>query len=270
MEVLRPVQRKGVRRLRISEVEYKVCQHPRLPPGVLIRVLNEHPDPDNGARTLVVDLPAGWELPQLHCHPDQEEYYVIEGDLTVGDEQLRTGHYVYRPGGSVQGPIRTENGCTLLYWHDEFDIEIVDPDSEPGPVTIVDVLDESQQVDAFVLLQSDTRDVSAYEDLGEEMIRLRTVEETGDADHVATWIPIGADMDVLGVHQGTEEIYIVGPGWVATDVNHIFFPGDYLCWEPGVIHGPTIGGGTLVLVKHYGGYSTPIVPIFATGIDLGI
>jgi len=79
-------------------------------PGVSFRVLTRHP-PGNGA-TLMLRFGAGTSYP-AHRHPEGEEYYVLEGELTDGPRTYGAGTYVRHPPGSVHAP-RSGPGAVLL------------------------------------------------------------------------------------------------------------------------------------------------------------
>jgi hypothetical protein len=57
-------------------------------------------------------------------HDYWEEVYLIEGDLTVGNdaqgnggESFAPGTYACRPPGAVHGPFKSNRGCLLLEIH---------------------------------------------------------------------------------------------------------------------------------------------------------
>ncbi len=61
-------------------------------------------------------------LPFVHEY--WEEVYLIEGDLTVGNdaegkggEAFAPGTYACRPPGAVHGPFKSKSGCLLLEIH---------------------------------------------------------------------------------------------------------------------------------------------------------
>ena len=57
-------------------------------------------------------------------HDYWEEVYLVEGDLTVGNdtagqggESFPSGTYACRPPGAVHGPFKSNRGCLLLEIH---------------------------------------------------------------------------------------------------------------------------------------------------------
>jgi quercetin dioxygenase-like cupin family protein len=49
-----------------------------------------------------------------HDHPADEECYIIEGDLEVGDLRLKGGDYFFIRRGGYHGAIRTQKGALLF------------------------------------------------------------------------------------------------------------------------------------------------------------
>src|SRR5216684_2886941 len=89
-----------------------------------------------------VDMGAGWSTPPGYpagieqkilpgvfttapfVHDYWEEVYLIDGDLTVGNDALGNGGegfapgtYACRPPGAVHGPFKSNRGCLLLEIH---------------------------------------------------------------------------------------------------------------------------------------------------------
>jgi quercetin dioxygenase-like cupin family protein len=89
-------------------------------PGITARTL--HRDDAAGYATVLVRMQPGADYP-AHRHGGDEECYVLEGDLQVGDHlQMRAGDYQLAARDSVHPVQRTTNGCLLLLrssLHDE-------------------------------------------------------------------------------------------------------------------------------------------------------
>jgi quercetin dioxygenase-like cupin family protein len=79
-------------------------------PGVAFRVLKTH-RPGTGV-TLMLRFAAGAAYP-AHRHPEGEEYYVLDGELTDGPRSYGAGTYVWHPPGSVHRP-SSAKGATVL------------------------------------------------------------------------------------------------------------------------------------------------------------
>ena len=81
--------------------------------GVLLSL-----DAETGARTTLLKAPPGMGTAARESHPCTQEYWIIEGDLTIGDVELGPGTYVCLPAGMTHGPTKTMNGVVLLMWTD--------------------------------------------------------------------------------------------------------------------------------------------------------
>jgi anti-sigma factor ChrR (cupin superfamily) len=96
----------GSRTVRADEGKWQfIC------PGIERKLLWH--DRDKKRITFLIRAQAGAEFP-AHAHDDDEEAYVISGDLIFDDLVLNAGDYhLARPG--VQHPVgRTKGGCMLL------------------------------------------------------------------------------------------------------------------------------------------------------------
>jgi anti-sigma factor ChrR (cupin superfamily) len=82
----------------------------RLSEGVTYRVLRE--DHAIGRRTLLMRMKPG-AVYQTHPHDEDEECFVIEGDLHFDDLELRSGDFHVALKGMVHPASRTVNGCLL-------------------------------------------------------------------------------------------------------------------------------------------------------------
>jgi hypothetical protein len=260
--------RPGIRRLNPANVPDRVWEVPGLPFGLRIRELNA--DPESGGRTLIVDIPPGWAFHDAHHNGSDEEFLVLDGGLSVGDQQFKKGSYLYRPAGTAVSGVSCPDGAQLLYWHDgPFDLRLGEPDSPPERpgASHADIFEEStwQRVtEAF----AGVTDVGSHDDLAvpTRCIRLRTAEATGH-DTIIFILPRGFKKTSLEFHHGTEELYFLS-GWCATDVDHVYHPGEYLCWAPGTIHGVVQGWDAICISKHHGGLTSPNIPVGATGVDI--
>ena len=79
--------------------------------GVTARML--HLDPARGRLTALLRVEPGGVIPE-HTHEQDEECYVLEGDLSFGDARYEAGDYFQAPAGSLHARQTTENGCVCL------------------------------------------------------------------------------------------------------------------------------------------------------------
>lgn len=79
--------------------------------GVAARVL--HVDEAAGRITTLLKLDPGGEIPE-HVHHQDEECFVVSGDLRFGESSYAAGDYFRAPAGSLHERQWTETGCTCL------------------------------------------------------------------------------------------------------------------------------------------------------------
>jgi len=99
---------------------------PVYPSGIQQKIISGGLDEVNkrGSRTRLLRFDPGVYTTQPFVHDYWEEVFLVQGDLTVGnDEQGKggTGYppftYACRPPGAYHGPFRSDKGCILLEMH---------------------------------------------------------------------------------------------------------------------------------------------------------
>ena len=77
-----------------------------------------------GSRTRLLRFRPGVFTTEPFVHDYWEEVYLVDGDLTVGNdgegkggEGFPSGTYACRPPGAVHGPFKSNRGCLLLEIH---------------------------------------------------------------------------------------------------------------------------------------------------------
>lgn len=76
--------------------------------GVTMRVL--HVDHARGQYTALIRMMPGASCSELH-HDDRSQCLVVEGELFVGDHQLRPGDFVYTAQGALHNARAGKQGC---------------------------------------------------------------------------------------------------------------------------------------------------------------
>lgn len=94
------------RTLRANEGEWIA-----LVPGVRFREL--HRSEALGRWTILVDAEPGAAFPP-HEHKQDEEIYMISGDLSFGDVDLGPGDFYFSPKGSLHAAHSTRAGCRCI------------------------------------------------------------------------------------------------------------------------------------------------------------
>ena len=99
---------------------------PGYPAGIEQKILSGGLDEKrgSGSRTRLLRFRPGVFTTAPFVHDYWEEVYLIEGDLTVGNdaegkggEPFAPGTYACRPPGAVHGPFKSNGGCLLLEIH---------------------------------------------------------------------------------------------------------------------------------------------------------
>lgn len=77
-------------------------------------------DPETGADTRLLRIPADFSGPGASWHPVNEEIFCLEGEIAPARDRLMTpGSFLWNPARCVHGYYEyTEKGCVLLEWHD--------------------------------------------------------------------------------------------------------------------------------------------------------
>lgn len=99
---------------------------PGYKPGFMQKILASDLDEvgKHGSRSRLLRLAPGTfsEKPFIHDH--WEEVFLVEGDLTVGNDEhgnggtvFRAPTYACRPPGVYHGPFKSEKGCLLFEIH---------------------------------------------------------------------------------------------------------------------------------------------------------
>jgi hypothetical protein len=80
-------------------------------PGIKKRLISTNSD--SGGGHMVIEIEKNWSNPKGYCTASQD-IYILEGDLTVGNEKMISGCYSFIPKGTAYGPLRSEKGCRAL------------------------------------------------------------------------------------------------------------------------------------------------------------
>ncbi|GIW09908.1 MAG: hypothetical protein KatS3mg061_0965 [Dehalococcoidia bacterium] len=87
----------------------------------------------NGAISAILDLPPGWTRQRGANPVTFTEWFLLAGDLAVGEELLLLANHYYRTAQAVaMGPLRTVHGARLLFFT-EGDPFAWQPVAEPAP-----------------------------------------------------------------------------------------------------------------------------------------
>ena len=82
------------------------------PDGVAAQLLNI--DLERGIVATIIHFKPGAEIPAHYHELGSEAHFVIEGELTDGDQTYGPGSYLTHAAGVVHGPHRSDKGCRVL------------------------------------------------------------------------------------------------------------------------------------------------------------
>jgi hypothetical protein len=103
---------------------------PGYPAGIKQKILAADLDEVKkmGGRTRLLKFEPGVFTTEPFVHDHWEEVYLLQGDLTVGNDKQGNGGesflaptYACRPPGAYHGPFKSETGCMLyeIHYYDE-------------------------------------------------------------------------------------------------------------------------------------------------------
>jgi hypothetical protein len=96
------------------------------PSGIQQKIISGGLDEANkrGSRTRLLRFDPGVYTTKPFVHDYWEEVFLVQGDLTVGNDENGKGGeafppftYACRPPGAYHGPFRSDKGCILLEMH---------------------------------------------------------------------------------------------------------------------------------------------------------
>jgi mannose-6-phosphate isomerase-like protein (cupin superfamily) len=115
-----------------QDYEFKRIQLVSSLPFLKFKVLSE--DTHNGAFTALTFLPHGWENHSPVAFNAAQEFFILDGQLTVTMRGVKTvmkpGCYLRVDAGVPFGPLSTWHSCRLLWMADQR-LEAVNPESTP-------------------------------------------------------------------------------------------------------------------------------------------
>ena len=228
--------------------------HPNgLPTGIAIRTLNE--DPDTGAVSGILEIPAGWEWATSgYCAADQE-FFLLEGELQMGEHRLQSGGFCFYPNGVLQPQWRAQTACELFAIFDGRPEYVTASKSTSG----ADINATVPFVDSWAMNWFDptsASDPSVAFRPGIFVKVLRHDPATGTSTHLAGLMP-GWFAEGIEVHPVREESLIIsGDVNIATvggEPGYTCTVGGYYSRPAGVPHGPLASKNGNVGIVHTDG-----------------
>lgn len=218
-------------------------------PGVEIKTLSL--DGDTGAASLLVRYNPGWRLPASGMLSVDEEFLVLDGSFTIGDQLYREKSYAHLPAGYVRGPMSSETGAVVLAFFSArpaWTAETIAVD----PARLVESLD------AFAVPYTGKFHPEFPPGAG------RKVLHEDPVTHDQTWILGTLPMrwaERAEIHPVVEEMYLLSGE--SHGNRGVMRPGAYFWRPPGIPHGPygTLTGNLYFFRTKGGPLSTDYVDV---------
>jgi hypothetical protein len=221
-----------------------------LPQGIAIRSLNE--DPESGAVSGILEIPAGWQWTSSgYCAADQE-FFVLEGELQIGDHLLQPGGFCFYPNGVLQPPWRAQSACELFAIFDARPAYVAAAESMPdADVSAAEPFVDSWAMDWFDPTSASDPSVAFRPGIFVKVLRHDVT--TGTSTHLAGLMPgwFAEGIEVHPVHE--ESLNISGDVNIATVNNEEGYTctvGSFYSRPAGVPHGPLASKNGNVGIVH--------------------
>lgn len=185
-------------------------------------------DPESGAATELLELPAGWKAPG-GSFSSGLEMLVVEGRLDVGDFALKRFSYSYLPAGVAAGPWSAPTGARVLWMPEgrlDFEAGI---DDRPGARVALRI----PQIDSSAMPWQPT--ITPGFPSGAMRKTLRVDPDTGAGSWILGMLPQVREQR-REVHPTAEEAFTL-LGESVSD-RGISRPGEYFWRPPFIPHGP--------------------------------
>lgn len=232
--------------IHVDDLPWRDGQWPGATAPHRYRLLSE--DADTGEQTLVVELPAGWQLAEDGWFDVDDELFVLGGELQLNGERLTKYSYQLIPAGQLRREVRSERGARLLQFRRASaafqpamsDGPFFDPSRAVGPVNLRTLPYERPQTPNFPA--------------GAGRKTLRRDPVTGDGFWIIAMLPHWLS-PLTEVHTFSEENYVL-EGAIETSIG-LMRPGAYLHHPPGAVHGPMRSRpGCLIITRASGPFHT--------------
>lgn len=201
----------------------------------------------NGAMSVTLKYPPGWQGVPNETLRSDEEFYVLAGEIRLGNTVYGEGCYAHLPAGYARSLTAGETGAEVLTFFSE----------HPAAATGQTQLDRSRLVERISLFEegwdADYSGVNSPEIAasGSRKKLLRTDPVTGDQTWIMGVIPSYREKKVES-HPVVQECYIVS-GELAGNYG-LMTAGSYFWRPPQVLHGPYgTKTGSIILSRTIGG-----------------
>lgn len=213
--------------------------------AVSVKMLSE--DDGNGACSAILRYPAGWRHDTPGWLDANEEFLVLEGELSINDEVYARDCYAYLPAGFTREVTASESGAVVLTFFDKAPVFTAGSGS----------YDESALVlkrDAFEMKWECEGMDPVYAEVGLRWKMFRHDPATKDTTMLIYVPPHMHPEDWKGPqerHDCVEEMFLID-GDFLSNVG-LMCEGAYFWRPPGIAHGPYgTRSGNLTLIRTLG------------------
>lgn len=206
-------------------------------------------DAESGATSSVVQYPPGWRRDGRECLSVEEELYVLEGALVIGDETYGPGDYTCLPKNYPRENAHTEDGAIVLtFFSSTPDLSDSADFDDRAHVPRQSLYGDGWDVDYAGVNSPEIAGSGSRKKL------LRTDPETGDQTWLMGVIPSYREK-LVESHPVVQECYIV---WGEMSGNTGLLVKDSYFWRPKeILHGPYgTKTGAIILSRTEGGSLT--------------
>jgi hypothetical protein len=221
-------------------------------------------DAHSGACTALLRYPAGWSRPDAEFLDAMEEFYVLDGEITIGGQRYHHDCYACLPAGFVrEGAFSAAGAVVLAMWSRA-------PRAWPGRDVPAGSYDPALLVplhDAHARgLESWERNTHTRYLVGTGVQTLRVDPYTKEITILYAALPFRF-MEKRWTHEHVQEMFVLAGEYSINDVG-VMRPGAYAWWEPEHVHGP-YGSltGFMMLIRSCGGPLVNVIPDERVAVD---
>lgn len=218
-------------------------------PDVAYKLLSR--DARTGACTALMRYAPGWRQDRTEHIAAAEEFYVLEGALTMDEQVYAADSYAYLPAGWTRHRMASPAGCVALSFFDREPVLVAGPGDGRAEASAAAV----RYLDVLHMPWDRTLNDEKLRHLGISRKDLRADPVTGERTFLSLILPQSEPPGRKGpqeVHPVVEEAFVIAGS--LTGPHGTMQPGAYFWRPPGIAHGP-FGSrwGFVALIRFVGG-----------------